>query len=35
MIVANGPIKGGVTGFTTDQDLTKSINWVRLVWPTL
>ena len=29
MIVANGPIKGGVTGFTTAKELSKSINWVH------
>jgi hypothetical protein len=29
MIVANGPIKGGVTGFTTDKELTKAIDWVH------
>jgi hypothetical protein len=31
MIVANGPIKGGVTGFTTDKELTKSIDWVHVL----
>jgi hypothetical protein len=29
MIVANGQVKGGVTGFTTDKELIKSIDWVR------
>jgi hypothetical protein len=27
-MIANGPMKGGVTGFTTDKELTKSIDWV-------
>jgi len=28
MVIANGRIKGGVTGFTTDKELIKSIDWV-------
>jgi hypothetical protein len=28
-MIANGPMKGGVTGFTTDKELPKSIDWVN------